>query len=120
GVQMPSNIFRDGVCGWISLFRLLSQTHAHDVFQITFDTSERSRLFSRLKRMPAAHELPLRAALSVDESRGIFADVQRPCDNHRETWVPWLAGICVIYILASLWPASLERDRRFGRAAQHG
>ena len=50
---------------------------------------------------------------------GLLADVQRPRDGRRETPVPRLAGVWLLYVLEGVRTAGVQRDDRRGRAGQH-
>ena len=43
-----------------------------------------------------------RSPVPADESRGIYADVQRPRDRRRKAPVQWLAGIWIVYAIEGI------------------
>ena len=56
--------------------------------------------------------------LSVDESRRLLADLQRPGHRRRKTPVPRLAGVRVLHAVEGVRAAALERDDRRRRAGR--
>ena len=60
-----------------------------------------------------------RSPLPADQSRRLFADVQRPRDRRRKTPVQRLAGVRLLHLLEGLRTAGVQRDDRRRPAGQH-
>ena len=59
------------------------------------------------------------APLSVDESRWIFADLQRPRDGGGKAPVERLAGVRLVHVVEGVWAAALQRHVGGRHADQH-
>ena len=71
--------------------------------------------------VPAGHgrHSARRAALSVDESRRVFVDVQRPRHGDGKTPVERMAGVHLVYLVEGVWAAALEQHVGWRNADQH-